>query len=235
MIDRFVTGDYTMPPDHRLAGQRVFAVAYLIRHPDALVLFDTGFPLDSTFTVVEGDAELTTYPRSLEAALASRQTSLREIDVVANCHLHIDHAGGNHRIPAGTPIHVQETEIRRAREIDAAEEELVRDALRLDEKSYRPTDGELELLPGIAIVPTPGHTDGHQSLLVSTDTGTVFLGGQAMPSASDFALAVYARQLEEEGDGPVPPYPAWLPRVLDARPTSAMFAHDLAVWEEHPA
>ena len=37
-VARFVTGDYLAPASSRFAGQRVVAVAYLIRHPDATVL-----------------------------------------------------------------------------------------------------------------------------------------------------------------------------------------------------
>ena len=227
-ITPFVTGDYTAPPGHRLAGQRVLVVAYLIRHPDAVVLLDTGFPFDSPYTVTDGEVELPTYPRSLESELAALDTSLAEVDVVVNCHLHIDHAGGNFRVPAGTPIYVQEMEY--AANVDETEE-LVRDALALDRQAYRRIEGETEILPGITALPTPGHTAGHQSLIVETAAGLFLLGGQSMPSASDFALAMYTRRLEREGNEPVPDYPAWLPRIAELNPVRAMFAHDLAVWE----
>ena len=38
-------------------------------------------------------------------------------------------------------------------------------------------DGEAEVLPGIRLLPTPGHTDGHQSVLVDTPDGLVVIGG----------------------------------------------------------
>jgi N-acyl homoserine lactone hydrolase len=37
--------------------------------------------------------------------------------------------------------------------------------------------GEVELLPGIRMLPAPGHTDGHQVVVVETDAGTNVLGG----------------------------------------------------------
>jgi hypothetical protein len=52
-----------------------------------------------------------------------------------------------------------------------------------------------------------------------------------MPSASEFAAATYAAQLEAEGSVPVPAYPAWLPRLLELRPVQVRFAHDLATWQ----
>jgi hypothetical protein len=48
-------------------------------------------------------------------------------------------------------------------------------------------DGEAEVWPGVWIVPTPGHTDGHQSLVVQQSDGTAVLSGQADDIASQFA------------------------------------------------
>ena len=43
--------------------------------------------------------------------------------------------------------------------------------------TYVEHDGEAEVLPGIRLLPTPGHTEGHQSVLVDTPGGLVVLGG----------------------------------------------------------
>jgi N-acyl homoserine lactone hydrolase len=231
-ISRFVTGDYLAPPASRFAGQRVVAVAYLVRHPDATLLFDTGFPFDEPTSVNEDDDPIPTFPRPLEALVAAAGSSIDALDLVANCHLHIDHAGGNFRLPGTLPIYTQRIELDEAR---AEEEPVVRDALAIDQLAYRPVDGEQDLLPGLRVIPTPGHTAGHQSLVIDTDAGTVVLLGQAMPSATDFASAVYAIGLERDGSAPVPPYPEWLPRLLDADPQRVLLAHDLAVWQPEPA
>jgi N-acyl homoserine lactone hydrolase len=230
-ITRFVTGDYLAPSSSRFAGQRIVAVAYLIRHPNATLLFDTGFPFDAETTVNEGTDEepIRTFPRPLASLLEAAGSSMAELDLVTNCHLHIDHAGGNYRLPSELPIHVQAVELAEARK---ETDPLVTHALALDRQAYRSIDGEQELLPGIRAVPTPGHTAGHQSLVVDTDDRPVVLLGQAMPSATDFASAVYALGLEGEGSEPVPPYPAWLPHILEFEPRRVLFAHDLATWEQ---
>jgi N-acyl homoserine lactone hydrolase len=227
-IQRFVTGDYLAPPGSRSAGQRVVAVAYLIRHPEATILFDTGFPFDAPTAVNEGEDAIETHPRSLTACLAENGSSLEDLDLVVNCHLHIDHAGGNFRLPPELPIYVQELELAGARD---EEEPLVRDAIAVERQAYRSISGEHELLPGVRFVPTPGHTAGHQSLVVETEAGTVVLAGQAMPSATEFAAAVYALRLESEENPPVPSYPVWLSRIAELAPSRVMFAHDLAIWE----
>jgi glyoxylase-like metal-dependent hydrolase (beta-lactamase superfamily II) len=227
-ISGFVTGDYLSPPGGRLAGQRVVAVAYLVRHPEATLLFDTGFPFDREFAVDEGDAHLVTYPRSVSAELAVLGSGFADLDLVANCHLHIDHAGGNFRLPPDLPIHVQATELAEARE---ETDPLVVDALALDRQAYRPVEGEHELLPGLRLLPTPGHTAGHQSLVVETASGPVVLLGQGVPSASEFSAAAYAVRLEAEGSTRVPAYPEWLLAILDLGPSQVLFAHDLASWQ----
>ena len=88
-------------------------------------------------------------------------------------------------------------------------------------------------------MPTPGHTAGHQSLVVETGDGNVVLIGQAVPSASDYALMAYHAQLDNEGDGKHPPLPEWWPRIAGAAPVEVRFAHDLAIWRPdwapHPA
>lgn len=223
-----MTGDYRAPAGHRFAGQRIVAVAYLVVRPDATILFDTGFPFDEPITIGEGGDPIETYPRSLVACLEGMGSSIDDIDIVANCHLHIDHAGGNFRLPPELPIYAQEVELADAR-ID--DDPMVRDALAVDQQSYRSISGEHELVAGVRLVPTPGHTPGHQSMVVQTDRGAVVLAGQAVPSATDFAAAMYAVQLEAEGGAPVPAYPTWLPRLLEFEPQRAMFGHDLAVWE----
>jgi len=43
--------------------------------------------------------------------------------------------------------------------------------------AYVEHDGEAEILPGVRLVPAPGHSAGHQVVVVETDGGTVVLGG----------------------------------------------------------
>ena len=43
--------------------------------------------------------------------------------------------------------------------------------------TYVEHDGEAEILPGVRVLPAPGHTAGHQIVVVETDEGPVVLGG----------------------------------------------------------
>jgi N-acyl homoserine lactone hydrolase len=53
---------------------------------------------------------------------------------------------------------------------------------------YVPVEGELELLPGLRLLPAPGHADGTQVVVVETGARPVGIAGDA---------AVWSRDLDE--------------------------------------
>ncbi len=136
---------------------------HTIEHRDGLVLVDTGM-IDST---PELDEEWGPEPKPLPDDLVAR------VAVVINTHLHFDHCGGNRRF-AGVPIHVQARELADAR---TQPDYTVREWVDFDGATYVEHQGEAEVLPGVRLLPAPGHTDGHQVVLVDTDDGLVVLGG----------------------------------------------------------
>lgn len=220
-IVRWRAGFVIGPEGHPLAGQRLMVCAYLIRHPDGLFLFETGIganpEVDELFRPVRWPLE-----RVLDE-LGARRT---DIAAVANCHLHFDHAGGNPAL-AGVPIYAQRAEFQAAHGVDYTIPEIVTFA----DARYELLDGETEVWPGLRLIPTPGHTDGHQSLLVDTSDGPVLLAGQSFSTASEYAAALLERELKQSGSDPAANYPAWMDRVAEADPVRVLFAHDTATWE----
>ncbi|MEU3372924.1 N-acyl homoserine lactonase family protein [Streptomyces sp. NPDC006660] len=199
------------------------ALAYLVRHPDGLILFDTG--------IGAGDPETEAYyrprRRALQDVLSASGVALDDISLVVNCHLHFDHCGGNPLL-GGTPIVVQDVELAAARRGDYTFAELVD----FPGATYEEIVGETEVRPGVWIIPTPGHTPGHQSLVLRQSDGTVVLAGQAHDFASDFASEHLARHAALHGvEQPLPPYRHWLDRLCDFDPRRVLFAHDCSVWE----
>src|SRR5262249_61154777 len=87
--------------------------------------------------------------------------------------LHYPPGGGNRLFP-GVPIHVQARELADARSLDNY---TIREWVDFDGATYVEHEGEVELLPGIRLLPAPGHTDGHQVVVVETGAGTNVLGG----------------------------------------------------------
>jgi len=149
---------------HLAATVKGFPVyVHTIDHPAGRVLVDTGM-IDST---PELDEEWQPTPHPLPEAL------VRRVALVVNTHLHFDHCGGNRLFP-GIPIHVQRRELADAR---SEEDYTVPAWVDFLGVTYVEHDGDAEILPGVRLVPAPGHTAGHQIVLVETDEGPVVLGG----------------------------------------------------------
>lgn len=198
-------------------------LAYLVRHDNGLLLFDTGIGDAGP----ETEAHYRPRRRVLREALSGAGVGLDDISVVVNCHLHFDHCGGNPLL-GGRPILVQDVELAAARAGDHTVEALID----FPDATYEEVTGEVEIWPGVRIVPTPGHTDGHQSLVLRQSDGTVILAGQAHDFASHFASEQLARHAVLEGvEPPLPPYRPWLDRLADFDPRRVLFAHDCSVWE----
>ena len=128
-------------------GERMPVYVHVIDHPDARVLVDTGMT-ELHPAVADIDPRL--------RPLSEQDFDLAGIDIVVNTHLHFDHCGGNHLF-AGKPIYVQRQELDDARSED---DYTIREWVEAPGVQYVPVDGELELLPGLRLVPAPGHTRG---------------------------------------------------------------------------
>ncbi|MBU2662087.1 MBL fold metallo-hydrolase [Actinoplanes bogorensis] len=189
---------------------------YLIDHPrDGLLLLDTG---------MGGNPEIDAWYKPtripLPAALKSAGANLTDIRMVANCHLHFDHCGGNPQLP-GRPVFAQRAELALAR---APESHTLPELVDHPGATIEPVDGEAEIMPGVRLLPTPGHTEGHQSVVITRRDGTLIVAGQSHDNASQFTTDALNHQT-----GVAAP-PAWLPRLLALDPRQILFAHDNAVW-----
>lgn len=198
-------------------------LAYLVRHDRGLILFDTGIGNADP----ETEAHYRPRRRDVREALSAAGVALADISLVANCHLHFDHCGGNPLL-GGKPILVQDIELATARAGDYTFDELID----FPGAAYEELAGETEVWPGVWIIPTPGHTQGHQSLVLRQADGTVVLAGQAHDFASQFAADHLARQAALHGaEPPLPAYRPWLERLADFDLRRVLFAHDCSVWE----
>ena len=224
-VARLPLGTFVRPAEETGTGQpRVEAVyGYLVRHERGLVLLDTGLG--------KGDAATEAWYRpqriALQSALEARGVSLDQIAMVVNCHLHFDHCGGNPLL-VGRPIVCQRRELTTARAGDYTMDHLIDHS----GATYELLDGEAELWPGVRVIPTPGHVDGHQSLVVQCDDGSVVLAGQSHDTASAWSAdALAASAIALGHTAPLPLAPAWMERLLSFDPKRVVFAHDAAAWE----
>jgi N-acyl homoserine lactone hydrolase len=227
-VIRMHMGHYTVPldfpPAPHVQGAAIVVDAFLVRHPSGPILLDTGLASG------HAKAEELFHPviRPFDDVL--REVSLRPEDTraIANCHLHIDHSGNNFRFP-GVPIFVQKVER------DAAgttlDYSLPEKTIAFAGANLEVLDGEeAEVAPGVRIIPTPGHTAGHQSFVVDTQEGRIVIAGQAFSDAAEYARALYAWTLDRAGS-PHPEYAPWVARLQELDPWRVTFAHDLAIWQ----
>ena len=182
--------------DVTVQGKRWPVYGWAIDGPGGTILVDTGM-IDST---PELDADwgpvLLPWPDT------------GNVVAVINTHLHFDHCGGNRRF-AGTPTYVQRAELEAA-VAPAYLEEWVR----FEGDSYVEVEGDAELFDGVSVLFTPGHSAGHQSVLVETGHGLVVLGGDVTYS------------MRELIDGATPS----IVRIHELRPERVYLAHHAEPW-----
>jgi len=154
----------------------------LVEAPEALVLVDTGVgnKEDDKFLDIYG-VENRGDPTRLEDAVRAAGFQPGDIDLVVLTHLHFDHAGGatwrradGSVLPSfpGARHVVQRGELA----FSALRNERVRASYLplnvepiTDAGLWQLVDGPAQVTCGVRVIPTPGHTPHHQSVLVESD------------------------------------------------------------------
>jgi N-acyl homoserine lactone hydrolase len=119
---------------------------------------------------------------SIDAALAEIGWRVSDVDLVINSHLHYDHAENNTRFRNAQFV-VSRTEWEYAKDPIPSQRKLYDFAWTDEVVTYMNYQlvsvDDFDVLPGLRLIQTPGHSRGHQSLLVSTDEGVVCVAGDA--------------------------------------------------------
>jgi len=215
-------GTFTFAEHEPYAGEQGVVVAYAIRRREGVLLFDTGFG----FGDPELDAMYHPVGPLMPDVLGRAGIRTAEIDLIANCHLHPDHAGQNASF-AGIPIHVQATELAHAR----AGRYTILDWVDGPGVTWVEADGDHDLLPGVHVLSTPGHSPGHQSLVVEGADGPVLLTGQAIYGLDEWA-GTPGREGRSTARLPAA-YEASVARLRELEPVRVLFAHDRRPWSRN--
>ena len=173
----------------------------LVETADARVLIDTGVGAKETekFSGIYR-VENAGSPTRLEDSLRAAGVEPDSIDIVLSTHLHFDHAGGNTLRTADGIVTAAfsnaEYYIRRS-EWDFAhlDNERVRASYMLDnfdplasEDRIRWVDGDREIVPGVFVLGSPGHTPGHQSVLIGQGESRMLYLADLVPTAAHLPL-----------------------------------------------
>jgi N-acyl homoserine lactone hydrolase len=162
-VHRLHLTDITPAPNLPWTRPMFPVFGYLIVHPNGPIVIDTGVGtnnamIDQLYSPVHHD---------LDEALNRQGVGVEDVHTVITSHLHFDHCGQNHRFRDST-IFVQRAEIEAAR----APLYTVPEWAFPDGVSLTAIDGDLDVADGVRVISTPGHTPGHQSVLIEDESGT---------------------------------------------------------------
>ena len=175
----------------------------LIEHDRGLVLIDNGAgnKENTKFHEIYGIENAGADGRTLlEDGLRSLGHTTDDIALMIDTHLHFDHAGGNTFVDAGGAVHPT---FRKARyvvqrgEYEWATKTNERTAASYFAHNFEPVvasgqfefvSGEVEVWPGIRLLPTPGHTPHHQSVLIESDGAKAFFPADLTPTSAHLPL-----------------------------------------------
>jgi glyoxylase-like metal-dependent hydrolase (beta-lactamase superfamily II) len=138
--------------------------AVLIRGAGTTLLVDTGLGPEPRAFMPDAGARLL-------AELGHVGASPADVDLVVHTHLHVDHVGWDGFFPnARYTMFADEWSYFMSDE-SLAQRPHLRDRVKplRDAGSVDLIDGELEIAPGVRLVPTPGHTPGHASVFIESE------------------------------------------------------------------
>jgi glyoxylase-like metal-dependent hydrolase (beta-lactamase superfamily II) len=189
--DRLVTDE--IDHDHRILQA---LNCLLVETPAGRVLIETGIGERVTDKVREmRHYEGTPILGAMEAANFDPGT----VDLVIMSHLHFDHAGGLLRAD-GSKAFPRATIVAQRAEWDIAFGDNSRIVASYDQPELRlvrewgdegAVDGEVELLPGVSVVRTGGHSAGHQAIVVrgtGASAGTAGTDGRTLAFFGDLGM-----------------------------------------------
>ncbi len=168
-------------------------VMWLLEGPTTIVV-DTSVKPDAKPQEFMGESFERSRDQIPEHALLAAGVSPKDVELVILTHLHWDHAGNCDLFPDARVV-VQESELRYA----IAPGRFFRRGFLSPESGWplpppyvvpnlQTVRGEVEVAPGVRVVPVPGHTPGSQAVLVDTAGGTYCIAGDAIMSYDNLAL-----------------------------------------------
>jgi N-acyl homoserine lactone hydrolase len=187
--------DYAMFSPNAAPGTRqdLSVKSYVVVHPQGTLVWDTGIE-DAIAELPEGRriAEPIVFkvPRTMRSQLEQIGIDPASVDYLGLSHLHIDHVG-NIDLFSGATVLLQEAEAEAGFGPDAEQLTLIPEtyaALNRDKVQAVAGDHDVFGDGSVTLISLPGHTPGHQGLLVRLrDSGPILLATDIVYSAPDYA------------------------------------------------
>lgn len=215
-VHRLHLTDVTSAPHLPWARPTFPVFAHLVLHPTGPILIDTGVGVGHAFI----DELYSPVHHDLDEALARHGVAVGDVTTVITSHLHFDHCGQNHRFK-GARVIVQESEFEAAKApLYTVPEWAFPAGINLTL-----IEGDEEIAAGVRVVSTPGHTPGHQSVLIDgTVEGRTIICCQASWNVNSFGAATLGDDGWDQAAGA-----ASLQKLHALNPDRVLFSHD---WEE---
>ena len=139
------------------------------------------------------------YETDVLRQLAKAGLGAEDIDLVVNTHLHFDHCGGNTRVEGDEviPTFTEATYVVPRQEYEDARNPNERTAATYFPFNWEPVerakrlqvvDAEEEIVPGVCLVHTPGHTAGHHSVRIESSGEVFFFMADLCPTSAHIRL-----------------------------------------------
>lgn len=216
-VERLHLTDVT-PAPHLPWTRPTFPVfAFLVLHPSGPMLVDTGVGIGNPFI----DELYAPVHHDLDEALDRHGVALDDIGTVITSHLHFDHCGQNHRFVDARVV-VQRAEVEAARA----------PMYTVPEWAFPPAveltvvDGDHEVAENLRVVATPGHTPGHQSVVIEAPDGsTTVVCCQAAWNTNSFGASILGDDGWDQVRGT-----ASLRKLHEFEPQRVLLSHDPHDW-----
>ncbi len=220
-VHRLVLANVTLqgrynPPSYQQSRIDVFA--YLVITQSQVILIDSGVGSNNTYI----DHTFEPQRSTVQQQLARFNLHPRDVTMLVNSHLHFDHCGNNASF-TNAEIYIQEKEL----EIARTTKYTPREWFDYPEARINCISGDVEITPGVRLLSTPGHTPGHQSVLVETDQSRILIAAQAAFTAQEFqrggdpAEQAHAR-FEAQ-------YQTSISRLKSLKADEVYFSHDIEI------
>jgi glyoxylase-like metal-dependent hydrolase (beta-lactamase superfamily II) len=227
-----------VPQSDKADMVKIPMAAFLVQHPNGNVLVDTGpnpdvycAPNSVWGALTKSFEPITHMEDDLPSQLKKIKLDPRDINYVVNTHLHFDHAGGNRIFKDSTfLVSVHELEWARRPENEGM------GYFKADWNyplNYQALDGPFDIFNDglITIVPMPGHTPGHQIVMVRLkEKGVVILSGDSVPFRENYEMKIPS--MNNTDNDLVEKSVEKLNRMVQEENATLIHGHDPFQWEK---